>query len=80
MHHDTDQPKATLNVEEARRWLGISRSLAYQMVREGTIPSIRLGRRILISKRALEDMLERPSLNDQLADRGTKEADYDVPG
>jgi len=51
--------KATLTVEEAAETLGISRNLAYQLVREGKIPSIRLGeKRLVVSRAALERLLE----------------------
>lgn len=39
--------------------LGISRGLCYRLVHEGQIPSIRLGRRILIPVAALNEMLVR---------------------
>ena len=48
----------TLTVEEAGEQLGISRALAYEAVRRGEIPSIKIGRRILIPKAALNRMLE----------------------
>ena len=47
----------TLTVVEAARFLGISRGLAYEAVRRGEIPSIRVGRRILIPRVALQQML-----------------------
>jgi Helix-turn-helix domain len=34
-------PRLTYTVEEAGQVLGISRGLAYEMVREGTLPSLR---------------------------------------
>jgi excisionase family DNA binding protein len=50
--------RITLTVEEAGARLGISRTLAYELVRRGDIPSIRLGRRVLVPIRALELMVE----------------------
>ncbi len=47
-----------LTVEEAAGMLRISRGLAYEMVRTGRLPSIRLGRRLLVPRSALERMLE----------------------
>ncbi len=47
----------TISVEEAGRLLGISRGLAYGLVRRGEIPSVKLGRRILIPARAIDDLL-----------------------
>jgi excisionase family DNA binding protein len=52
------QNKLTLTVDEAAECLGIGRSLAYEMVRQGKIPAIRLGGKWLISKAGLERMLE----------------------
>ena len=46
-----------LTVEEAAGLLRISRGLAYEMVREGAVPTIRLGRRILVPREALDRML-----------------------
>jgi excisionase family DNA binding protein len=49
--------RLTLSVEEAAKALGISRALAYDAVRKGQIPSIRIGRRVLIPKKQLEELL-----------------------
>lgn len=49
--------RLTLTVEEAARLLGISRSLAYELVRDGEIPSLRLRRRIVVPRRAIDAML-----------------------
>jgi excisionase family DNA binding protein len=38
----------TVSVEEAGRILGISRMAAYQAVWRGQIPSVRIGRRLLV--------------------------------
>ena len=47
-----------VNVPEAAEMLGMSRNFAYQLVREGKLPSKRFGKRIVIPKAALEKMLE----------------------
>ncbi len=44
-------------VDQISVLLHISRGHAFAMVREGRIPSIRLGRRLLIPRKAIEDML-----------------------
>jgi excisionase family DNA binding protein len=49
--------RLTLTVEEAAARLGISRTLAYELVRQGKIPSLRLGRRRLVPVHALDLML-----------------------
>lgn len=54
--------KPTLTVAEAAELLGVSRGLAYDLVRRGEIPSIRLGRRLLVPRHALELLLGEPSV------------------
>lgn len=50
--------KATMNLPEFARKLGISRSLAYKMAASGQIPVIRLGqKRIVVPAWAVEKML-----------------------
>jgi excisionase family DNA binding protein len=49
--------RLTLTVEEAAATLGISRAFAYEAVRRGEIPSIRIGRRVLVPRATLERML-----------------------
>jgi excisionase family DNA binding protein len=49
---------ATLSVEETAKVLGIGRNSAYEGVRTGQIPSIRIGKRILVPRVALERILE----------------------
>jgi excisionase family DNA binding protein len=52
--------RLTISVEEAGRLLGISRGLAYELVNRGDIPSVRLGRRIVVPRRALDRLLALP--------------------
>ena len=50
--------KLAYSIEEAAAALGISRCLAYELVRQGKIPSIRLGeRRLIVPVAALNRML-----------------------
>jgi excisionase family DNA binding protein len=49
--------RLTVTVPEAARLLGVSRMSAYSAVRTGEIPSIRIGRRVLIARAALERLL-----------------------
>lgn len=53
----SDPERRTLTVEEAARIIGISRTTAYECVRNGAIPSIRYGRRIVIPRWAIDDPL-----------------------
>jgi excisionase family DNA binding protein len=48
----------TLKIEEAAKILGISRNTAYDAVRTGQLPIIKIGRRFLVPRAALERMLE----------------------
>ena len=49
--------RKTLNLEEAAKALGISRSSAYEAARKGEIPTIRIGKRLLVPLAALERLL-----------------------
>ena len=50
---------ATIKVDEAARILGIGRQTAYDLARQGKLPgALRLGRRIVVSRRALEAFLD----------------------
>ena len=51
------EDKLAFSVTEMAELLGIGRSKAYELVRSGTIPSLRLGRRIVIPKLALSRFL-----------------------
>jgi excisionase family DNA binding protein len=56
---EVEQPEGqlTMSVGEAAKILGLSRATAYEAVDTGEIPSIRIGRRILISRAALNRIL-----------------------
>jgi excisionase family DNA binding protein len=59
-----EEERRTYLVEEAGAILGIGRSAAYAAVARGEIPHIRIGRRILIPRRALDRLLEaQPTAN-----------------
>lgn len=49
--------RAVYSVEEAAKLLGLSRNGAYDAVARGDIPSIRIGRKLLVPKAALEKKL-----------------------
>jgi excisionase family DNA binding protein len=49
--------KLTISVEEAGAMLGISRALAYQMANTGKLPILRFGKRMLVPRKAFENML-----------------------
>jgi len=56
---DEDPARRTCTIEEAALLLGIGRTLAYALAKrdEFPVPLIRLGRRILVPKRALLRLL-----------------------
>lgn len=55
------EDRLVFTVEEAAQLLGISRSFAYEAVQHGEIPSMRIGKRILVPKAALQRFLESSS-------------------
>ncbi|MGH9023884.1 MAG: helix-turn-helix domain-containing protein [Acidimicrobiia bacterium] len=59
--------RLVLSVSEAAVMLGISRTLAYELVARHALPSLRLGRRIVVPRRALEQLLETGGLADPAA-------------
>ena len=56
---DAPEPETprTLSVEQAARYLGISRSTAYECVRSGSLPSLRFRRRIVIPTVVIDRLL-----------------------
>jgi excisionase family DNA binding protein len=53
-----------LTVEQAAEVLSVSRGTAYEAVRTGSLPSVRIGRCIRIPRLALEHMLYPTPRND----------------
>ena len=49
--------RRTLTVAEAAACLGVSRNTTYEAIRRGTLPAIRVGRRILVPIHALDALL-----------------------
>jgi excisionase family DNA binding protein len=62
MRRDEQPERLTYSVEEAATVLGISRAFAYEAVQRGDIPHLRIGRRILIPRSALQRLVDSPSL------------------
>jgi excisionase family DNA binding protein len=59
----SDDERLAIAVEDAAHLLGISRSLAYELCARGELPTIRLGRRLVVPKRALFAMIENVEAN-----------------
>ena len=51
------EPRLAFGVQEVADALGVSRELVKHMIRTGELPSVKLGRRRLISRKALERFL-----------------------
>jgi len=66
----TPPQRLTLTVEEAAATLGVSRASAYEAVRRGQIPAIRIGNRILVPRSKLQDMLNAEPSNSDDSDTG----------
>lgn len=60
----TVNERMLLTVEEAAQRLGIGRTLAWQLVRKGELPVVRLGRCVRVSRRALEEWIARQAQGD----------------
>ena len=59
-HERRSLQRKTYTVEEAGRLLGMSRNAAYRAAKAGTLPGlIRIGRRLFVSRAALDLLLER---------------------
>jgi excisionase family DNA binding protein len=52
-----NRERLTLTVEEAGCLLGLKRTATYDAVRRGEIPSLRLGRKLLVPRAALMRLL-----------------------
>lgn len=54
-----EREKEYLKVPEVAEFLQIGRSRAYELVAEGDIPSVKIGRSVRVSRKELERWLER---------------------
>ena len=58
MKNDGNNPvRLVFTAEEVRELLGLSRGLVYEAIKRGDIPSVRIGRRILVPRAALQRLL-----------------------
>ncbi len=53
----SDRKALVVTVPEAARLLGIARTHAYELVTRGDLAHVRLGRRIVVPKHAIESLL-----------------------
>jgi len=54
-----DPATLTFTVPETASLLGISRAHAYELVARKELPAIRLGRRVVVPRQAIQDLLRR---------------------
>lgn len=54
---NADRP-LVLSVGDAARLLGISRAHAYELVARGELAHIRLGRRVVVPRRTIDQLIE----------------------
>ncbi len=52
-----EKEKLTLTVDETAKCLGIGRNSAYEAIARGEIPVVKIGKRLLVPKAALEILL-----------------------
>ncbi len=53
-----DEAPLLLRIPEVARTLGIARSLAYEMARQGTLPVVHIGKAVRVPRRRLEAWIE----------------------
>lgn len=51
-------PKATFSVMETAEYIGIGRNKIYQLINEGVIPSVKIGRQFRLPIKAIDQWLE----------------------
>lgn len=54
---ETNGAALLISVEEAAQLLSIGRNTAYELIRQGRLPHIRLGRRVLVPRFGLEQWI-----------------------
>ena len=55
---EQQEERRTLTIPEAAKALGIGRNAGYEAARRGEIPTIKIGKRVLVPLAALERMLQ----------------------
>ncbi len=58
-----DRQSLTLTIPQAAGLLGISVSKAYEAARAGELPTLRVGARVLVSRRRLEELIDGPGVS-----------------
>jgi excisionase family DNA binding protein len=55
---ENEPQRRTVTIQEAARILGVGRDQAYNAARQGQLPVIRIGKRLLVSLPALNRMID----------------------
>ncbi len=65
MAQEASPDRQTVNLSDVAKVLGISRPVAYALAQRGEfpLPIIRLGRRVVVSKRALNALLDQTEVS-----------------
>jgi excisionase family DNA binding protein len=66
------RPPITISVKEAAQMLGISKSHAYDLIRQDQLPHVRLGRRVVVPYRELEEWVRRRIGGDGYSDDASR--------
>ena len=61
----TENPRLILTPMEVARLLGLGKNTTYDAIRRGDIPAIRVGKRLLVPRAALEEWLAGRGSKDQ---------------
>jgi len=59
--------RRTITIEEAASQLGLSRNAAYDAAKRGDLPTIRMGRRLLVPRVAFEALLDPAAMKREAA-------------
>jgi predicted DNA-binding transcriptional regulator AlpA len=54
---DEDKAALTLSVPAAGKLLGLSRNASYEAAARGDLPTVRIGSRLFVPKRAMDELL-----------------------
>lgn len=56
--HPAEDDRLAVSIQEAARLLGVSRSFAYELCSRRELPTVRLGRRLVVPRRVLVGLIE----------------------
>ena len=69
--------RSVYTVAQVAKMFGINRNLAYELARRGELPAIRLGKRLVCPKVAIDRMLREPGESLNPAFTGGRDEDRD---